>query len=203
MQDFGGFRLVIQRQAAGFETTGWQNPIGAAVRPEKISLETSEVACFRRHNRQILERVMRNLIRKLTSVFRRGAAEGTSGSLGNRGEDVAARFLRRLGYRIVATQHRNALGEVDIIAADGQTIVFVEVKTRSSDNAGQPFEAVDQRKQERLTRAALAWLKAHRRLEAPARFDVVSIVWPESGTEPVVHHIRNAFEATGRGQMFS
>ena len=145
---------------------------------------------------------MRNLILALTALFRRSPVGGNAASLGNRGETEASRFLKQLGYRVLATQHRNALGEIDIVALDGPTIVFVEVKTRSSTDAGQPFEAVNQRKQQRLTQAALAWLKSHRRLEQPARFDVVSIVWPSTGGEPAIQHIRNAFEATGRGQMF-
>ncbi len=131
---------------------------------------------------------MKNLFRKL---------------LGDRGEQSAVKFLRRQGYRILATQHRNTFGEIDIIAQDGETTVFVEVKTRTSAEAGQPFEAVDRRKQEKLTRAALGWLKKQRKLEQPARFDIVSIVWPEGGGDPELQHFRNAFESTGHGQMFS
>jgi putative endonuclease len=131
---------------------------------------------------------MKNLFRKL---------------LGDRGERVAVRFLKQQGCRIIAKQYRNTYGEVDIIAQDGSTMVFVEVKTRTSANDGQPFEAVDLRKQEKITRVALAWLKQHGRLEQPARFDVVSILWPDDKREPQIQHFRNAFEATGRGQLFS
>ena len=106
-------------------------------------------------------------------------------------------------FRIVARQHRNHYGEVDIIAQEGQSIVFVEVKTRTSTNDGQPFEAVDLRKQEKITRVALAWLKQNKRLEQPARFDVVSILWPDDKGEPQIQHFRNAFDATGRGQFFN
>lgn len=131
---------------------------------------------------------MKNLFRKL---------------LGDRGERAAVRFLKRQGYRIIAKQYRNSYGEVDIIAQDGKVVVFVEVKTRTSTNDGQPFEAVDVRKQEKITRVALAWLKQYGRLEQPARFDVVSILWPDDKGEPQIQHFRNAFEATGRGQFFS
>lgn len=131
---------------------------------------------------------MKNLFRKL---------------LGDRGERAAVKFLKQQGYRILAKQHRNDFGEIDIIAQDGETSVFVEVKTRTSAEDGQPFEAVDRRKQEKLTRAALAWLKKRRKLEQPARFDIISILWPEEGSEPELTHYRNAFEPTGRGQMFS
>ncbi len=78
--------------------------------------------------------------------------------LGDRGERAAVRFLKKQGYRILAKQHRNQFGEIDIIAQDGDTNVFVEVKTRTTEKDGQPFEAVDRRKQEKITRAALAWL---------------------------------------------
>jgi putative endonuclease len=123
--------------------------------------------------------------------------------LGNAGERAAARFLRRQGFRILARSHRTPLGEIDLIATDGPTIVFVEVKTRRTDETGLPFEAVDQRKQRQLTKLALAFLKAKGWLERPARFDVVSIVWPGRGVAPEITHYRNAFEAVGRGQFFS
>ena len=131
---------------------------------------------------------MKNLFRKL---------------LGDRGERAAVGYLKQQGFRIVARQHRNHYGEVDIIAQEGQSIVFVEVKTRTSTNDGQPFEAVDLRKQEKITRVALAWLKQNKRLEQPARFDVVSILWPDDKGEPQIQHFRNAFDATGRGQFFN
>lgn len=123
--------------------------------------------------------------------------------LGDRGERAAVRYLKKQGFRIIAKQYRNSYGEVDIIAQDGKATVFVEVKTRTSTNDGQPFEAVDLRKQEKITRIALAWLKQHDRLEQPARFDVVSILWPDERGEPQIQHFRNAFEATGRGQFYS
>ena len=123
--------------------------------------------------------------------------------LGDRGERAAVRYLKKQRFRIIAKQYRNSFGEVDIIAQDGKTTVFVEVKTRTSTNDGQPFEAVDLRKQEKITRIALAWLKKHDRLEQPARFDIVSIIWPDENSEPQIQHFRNAFEATGRGQFFS
>ena len=155
---------------------------------------------------------MKTLFRKLRkvwlSIFSRRVSRAVdprfrAGLLGDRGEQTAIKFLKKQGYRILATQHRNTFGEIDIIAQDGNAAVFVEVKTRTSAEVGQPFEAVDRRKQEKLTRAALAWLKTNHRLEQPARFDIVSIVWPTAGGDPELQHFRNAFEATGRGQMFS
>ena len=123
--------------------------------------------------------------------------------LGDRGERAAARYLRRQGMKILARQHRGRLGEIDIIARDGNCTVFVEVKTRRSDAAGQPFEAVTQAKQQQLTRLALVYLKRHRLLESPARFDVVSVLWPEGDRRPIIQHYRNSFEPVGYGQMYS
>lgn len=126
-----------------------------------------------------------------------------TGWLGNAGERKAGRYLRGQGFRILARGHRTPLGEIDLIALDGPTVVFVEVKTRRTSEAGQPFEAVDRLKQQQLTKLALAYLKRRGWLERPARFDVVSIVWNESGKAPEITHYRNAFEAFGRGQLYS
>jgi putative endonuclease len=126
-----------------------------------------------------------------------------AGWLGNAGEREAARFLKRAGYQVIARRYRTPLGELDLVARDGAWIVFVEVKTRRSRDAGQPFEAVDLRKQAQLTKLALAFLKRQGWLESPARFDVLSIVWPEGTGVPEITHFRHAFEAAGEGQMFS
>lgn len=123
--------------------------------------------------------------------------------LGDRGERAAVRLLKKLGYRILAKQYRNQFGEIDVIAQDGDQIVFVEVKTRQSTETGQPFEAVDRRKQAKLTRIASAWQKRHQRLNQSARFDVISIVWPADRSEPEIRHFRNAFDAAGSGQFFT
>ncbi len=139
----------------------------------------------------------------LESLFGPASTGWLAGWLGDKGERLAARYLRRLGYKILARRYRTAMGEIDLIARDGACIVFVEVKTRRSDVAGQPHEAVDAYKQAQLTRLALAFLKRFRLLEKPARFDVVSIVWEGAGAEPQIVHFRNAFEPPGRGQMFS
>lgn len=123
-------------------------------------------------------------------------------SLGERGELAAAKFLRRKGYHILARHLDLRSGELDLVAADGRTVVFVEVKTRSSDSAGTPAEAVDERKMQRMTQAALAYLKAHGLLNHAARFDVVAVTWPEVARQPTIVHVQNAFEAIGHGQFF-
>jgi putative endonuclease len=123
--------------------------------------------------------------------------------LGERGERAAERFVRRLGYTIVARRQRGRLGELDLVAVDDRTVVFIEVKTRRTHDAGHPAEAVGPDKQRRLTRLALAFLKRHDLLENAARFDVLAITWPETSQRPTIEHFKNAFDAVGRGQMFS
>jgi putative endonuclease len=123
-------------------------------------------------------------------------------SLGRRGEIAAARFLRRQGLQIVAQGERDSYGEIDLVAVDGRTVVFVEVKTRSSLEQGHPAEAVDQQKQRRLTRAGLSFLKRHKLLDYAYRFDVVAIVWPPRQKRPSIEHFPGAFEPTGRYQFF-
>jgi len=118
-------------------------------------------------------------------------------SLDLAGERAAARFLRRRGYRIVAQRDRSALGEIDLVAIDGKTVVFVEVKTREGQEAGHPSEAVDNAKRRRLARLGLAYLKRHHLLGYPARFDVVAVTWPHGRRRPTIEHFQNAFDASG------
>jgi len=119
--------------------------------------------------------------------------------LGDAGERVAARYLRRQGMRVITRGFRTARGEIDLIAREGDTLVFVEVKTR---RRGQPAEAVSPEKQRRLTLTALQFLRRFRLLECPCRFDVVAVVWPDDSRPPSIEHFRNAFEPPGRGQFF-
>ena len=123
--------------------------------------------------------------------------------LGEQGEAVTARYLKRRGYKIVARGQRDSIGELDLVAVDGRTVVFVEVKTRRSHDAGHPADAVDEDKQRRLTRLALSYLKRHHLLEFPARFDVVAVTWPDERRKPTLEHFQHAFEPVGQGQMFS
>jgi putative endonuclease len=124
-------------------------------------------------------------------------------SLGQRGEAAAARYLRRLGYKIVARSDRFGPGELDLVALDRDTIVFVEVKTRQTDESGHPAEAVDQTKQRKLTKLAVTFLKRYGLLERPARFDVLALTWPANKRSPTIEHIQNAFEAVGRQEFHS
>jgi putative endonuclease len=115
-------------------------------------------------------------------------------ALGQRGENVAARYLRDQGYKILERNFRCELGEVDIIARDGRTLVFAEVKTREQDDP-MPEDQVNQVKRHQLTKAAKFYLSRYGIPQPPARFDVVAIVWP-SGREPQIRHTTDAFEAT-------
>ena len=124
-------------------------------------------------------------------------------TLGKRGERAAEKYLKRRGYIIVARGERDRIGELDLVAVDGRTVVFVEVKTRTSHDAGHPVEAIDADKQRRMTRVALAYMKRHDLLECPARFDIVAVTWPESARHPIIEHFPNAFEPEGIGQMFA
>lgn len=129
-------------------------------------------------------------------------------SLGELGEDLAVRCLKRSGYTIIARQARSSLGEIDIVAVDPtqpprRVIVFVEVRSKSNAEHGHPAETVDYDKQRRLTRLALAYLKRYRLLGFPVRFDVFAIVWGTADKPPQIEHIRDAFEAVGFDGMFS
>jgi putative endonuclease len=118
--------------------------------------------------------------------------------LGDRGEREAARHLKRKGFKILLRGYRITQGEIDLIARDGDVLVFVEVKSRRQ---GAPAEAVTPEKQRRLSLAALHFLKQHGLLDQRCRFDVVAIVWPEGREPRSIEHLTNAFEAVGRGQM--
>jgi putative endonuclease len=111
---------------------------------------------------------------------------------GEAGEALAARLLRKKGYTIVATNYRTQLGEIDIIARDGGTLVFVEVKARRSDRFGAPKWAVTPAKQRKISMVALYYLKTTGQSAAKARFDVVSI--RSDSQHPEVEIIRNAFD---------
>jgi len=113
--------------------------------------------------------------------------------LGAEGERRAEALLRAERYTIVARNYRCPLGEIDLVALDHGTIVFVEVKTRTAGGHGTPLEAVDRRKQRQLQRAAQYYLATHRLLGRDARFDVVGVWWDEGGGRCEL--VRNAFDA--------
>ena len=115
--------------------------------------------------------------------------------LGDRGERAASTLLKRRGHRILARNYRCPAGEIDLITLDGTTLVFVEVKTRSSDTFADPEQAVGRRKQQHIIRAAECYRQAKGAQAYPCRFDVVSILMQPNG-RPEAHHIRDAFTIT-------
>lgn len=111
-------------------------------------------------------------------------------SLGQWGEDLAAKHLQAMNYKIIERNYRTGRSEIDMICQDDETLVFVEVKTRRSTKQGMPEEALTERKTEAVTRAAEVYLQTYpcRRI----RFDVVAIV-VKPGARPDILHIRDAF----------
>ena len=115
-------------------------------------------------------------------------------TLGKAGEDLACRELERRGYAIVARRYRAHRGELDIIARDGATLVFVEVKAREDLRFGGGAEAITAVKRRRMARVALDYMARHHVVDCPCRFDVVAIHF-EAG-EPVLELFQNAFDVT-------
>ncbi len=111
--------------------------------------------------------------------------------LGDRGERAADRYLRQRGMRILVRRYRTWAGEIDLIARDGDVLVFVEVKTRGS---GTPIDAVDLEKQRRVCRAAHHFLKSEGIVDIRHRFDVIAVVWPLTRDTPTIEHFESAFE---------
>jgi putative endonuclease len=124
---------------------------------------------------QVLDKVMKNARRQL----------------GDQGEDLAAAALRQQGYKILERNYVTAMGEIDLIARQGKTLVIVEVKTRKSSRFGSPQESVSVTKQNRLRRLADYYLKDKRLVGSPVRFDVVAVTL--AGERPQVEIIPNAF----------
>lgn len=115
-----------------------------------------------------------------------------SRQIGNAGEKAAQKFLKRQGYRLVTTNYTCRGGEIDIIAWDKQTLVFVEVRSRSHVQFGQPQETVNRCKQQRLRQAATQYLHQTKQTDVYCRFDVVAVCWQEKG-KPVLELYKDAF----------
>lgn len=115
--------------------------------------------------------------------------------LGRRGEDLAAKYLEGLGYRIIARRERILRGDLDLIALDDRTVVFVEVRTRSDTQHGHPVETIDRRKQRRIATLANAYIRRHRLEDCRVRIDVVTVVFHGAAQPPEVEHYRDAFES--------
>jgi putative endonuclease len=136
--------------------------------------------------------------------WRFGAIDATA-PVGARGEQAAARLLRRKGLVVVAHGESDRAGEIDLIAVDRRhrMIVFVEVKTLATTKPGHPAERVDEAKQQRITRAALRFLKRKRLIGIASRFDVIAVWWPSQQAEPDrIEHYESAFQASDAFQLY-
>ena len=122
---------------------------------------------------------------------------------GQRSEKAAARYLRKLGYRILAANIADKLGEIDLLALDGESLVVVEVRSTSTHDPQHAALSVDRIKQRKLTEAAVRFLSRRRLLGVNVRFDILAIAWPPEAIEPTILHIPQAFDPSGRFQMFS
>jgi putative endonuclease len=119
--------------------------------------------------------------------------------LGDRGENVAAKELRNKGYRIIQRNFSCKLGEVDIIARDGKTLVFVEVKTRK-DSDPEPEEQVNYDKQMQIAKVADYYMNRFGQPPPPVRFDIIAIIWPRNQS-PIINHIEDAFPSPLEGNV--
>jgi putative endonuclease len=114
--------------------------------------------------------------------------------LGKKGEEVALRFLKKNGYRILEKNYVCKMGEMDIIAKEKDTLVFIEVKTRTSNLFGPPQMAVNAFKQRQLSKVALSYLNKNQLKDVKARFDVVAILLGQKGEE--IELIKDAFDVS-------
>jgi len=110
--------------------------------------------------------------------------------LGVKGEGLAVKFLKKKGYKIIEQNYKTPLGEIDIVAKDGKSLVFIEVKTRESTAYGLPYEAVNTLKKKKIANVALLYLKRFKEIP-PCRFDVVSICYEQD--RPKYELIKDAF----------
>ncbi len=115
--------------------------------------------------------------------------------LGRAGERIALEHLERLGYRVVARNHRTRLGEIDLVVGIGPTLVFVEVKTRRSQRSSAPWDSLDERKRRQVRRLAAAFLNERPQRPSPRelRFDAIGILLDCQGRLLRLDHIENAF----------
>ena len=128
----------------------------------------------------------------ITHVEKCSGIQVKSAGLGRKGEQVAEKFLRGIGYKILARNYRCARGEIDLVARDGDTMVFVEIKGKSTGSFGSPLEAVTVRKRKRIVFVANQFLTSYRLHHVPVRFDVVGIKWGGGGDSECVL-VKDAF----------
>ncbi|HVV23434.1 MAG TPA: YraN family protein [Pseudonocardiaceae bacterium] len=113
--------------------------------------------------------------------------------LGRRGEDLAADYLTDRGLIVLSRNWRCREGELDVVATDGRALVVCEVKTRTTDDFGDPAEFVTPDKMRRIRRATHAWLRRYGVGWCEVRFDILTVLWPPTATTPRLRHLRGAF----------
>lgn len=111
--------------------------------------------------------------------------------LGKQSEDLAASYLQKQGYKIITRNYRCRQGEIDLIASEGDVLVFVEVRSKQNQRYGTPAETVDKNKQRKIRKAAENYLFVQRKSDVYCRFDVVAILWAEN--KPQIELYRDAF----------
>ena len=114
---------------------------------------------------------------------------------GRRGEDLAAEHLERLGFQVLARNHRTRFGELDVVAFDGETLVFCEVKTRRAGPSVSPWDALGRGKRKQVRTMAAAWLAetTDRPYAAELRFDAIGVVFDARGKLLALEHVEDAF----------
>jgi putative endonuclease len=122
---------------------------------------------------------------------------------GRRAERYAAKYLRRNRYRILGCNLDDRLGEIDLLALDGQTIVVVEVRSSETKTFDELAATVNHDKQRRLTDATLRFVQRRKLWNVGVRFDVIAMRWPPGAREPEVRHYRHAFQSVGKYQFRS
>ena len=133
----------------------------------------------------------------------------TRKTIGLQGEHEAARYLRQRGYIIISRRERILNGDIDIVALDKRTVVFVEVRSKTTTERGHPAETIDARKKQRICSLANAYIKQHRLEDYSFRLDVVTVLFTSppsiqnrwlfgrSSNTPIIEHFQNAFENDG------
>ena len=123
-------------------------------------------------------------------------------SIGNAGEEAAARYLRRRFYKILDLQYKSRFGEIDIIAKKKDIIAFIEVRTRSKNYRVSPADSVGKAKQNRIIKTALCYITANR-IKLQPRFDIIEVVvYPADRRKMSINHIENAFTQGGDYAVF-
>lgn len=140
------------------------------------------------------------IIRAMSGTIQHREKDNPTAQLGREGEEAAYWYLRELGFTMVERNYRpqDSRGEIDLIGWDGDTLVFIEVKTRGQDALRQPEAVVDRNKERVLSIAASEYRKRAHRLKNPYRFDIVSVIASDAGMR--IQHYRNAFREESRAE---